>query len=268
MSKIVYFSSSLYSDPDIVSYLSSIKGREIPQFDGFWENNKAPTFIHINELDDFSKKNNFYSSNIIAVAKQFTRENFNDGLKLGVGCFLTIADLTSSVTNSNRLIKSIKALVKGLSTYRFVFLNNQIYEPEAVWALVDYLGELVGISENDLFYTAFYEILVNALEHGNLGITSAQKEELLQQGTYYAYLEENIKANPEVVVVSCRIKKRLKIVVEDNGKGFDYKNLLPPDKSRLTGRGVKIAQSFFDSVKYKKNGSKVVLKKKFSTAQD
>jgi len=115
-----------------------------------------------------------------------------------------------------------------------------------------------------------YEILVNAIEHGNLGITYEEKKESLETNTYNELFSERLKkANEQgrnVNIVSMFNGEELIVKVKDQGKGFNYKDLPPlsdPDTLLLAhGRGILLASLYFDSIEYKEPGNEVILTKK------
>lgn len=109
------------------------------------------------------------------------------------------------------------------------------------------------------------ELLLNAVEHGNLGITYAEKGKLLDENawerevTQRLALPENADRNVEVRMK--RVDGSLQIEIEDQGSGFDFERFLKIDESRLFdnhGRGIAIARAALD-VEYVGSGNKVVV---------
>jgi len=109
------------------------------------------------------------------------------------------------------------------------------------------------------------ELLMNAVEHGNLGITYEEKTQLVEDNTWEAEVERRL-ALPENTrkVVLVRMKKEresLRIEIEDQGPGFDYDQYLRLDESRVFhnhGRGIAIARASLN-IEYVGTGSKVVV---------
>lgn len=109
------------------------------------------------------------------------------------------------------------------------------------------------------------ELLVNAVEHGNLGIGYQEKGRLLEQGQLAAEVAQRL-ASPEyknrhVEVVYQRIDGEIRIRIRDQGQGFDWQNYEEVDARRVFdahGRGIAVARIMsFDEVKYHGNGSDV-----------
>ncbi len=112
------------------------------------------------------------------------------------------------------------------------------------------------------------ELIVNAVEHGNLGITYAEKSELnginrwLEELDRRAALPEN--AAKFVDVDYERDEREIRITIRDQGAGFDWRPYLEPDPTRVFdthGRGITIARRLsFDDLQYRDPGNEVVAK--------
>lgn len=126
------------------------------------------------------------------------------------------------------------------------FISSFFPEPERV---------TMGISE----------LLINALEHGNLGISYDEKTELNYQGIWEKEVCRR-QALPENKLKKVRVflektANELVLLIKDQGNGFDWKQYLEFDMDRAThnhGRGIAISKaSSFDSMEYRGNGNEV-----------
>ncbi len=108
-----------------------------------------------------------------------------------------------------------------------------------------------------------FELLVNAVEHGNLGISYEEKSELLENGSYNREisrrltLPENRKKWVEVELK--RLDTCMEMTIEDDGPGFDFENYLRFDRNRLFdshGRGILLASTLL-RLEYIPPGNKV-----------
>lgn len=109
------------------------------------------------------------------------------------------------------------------------------------------------------------ELLINAVEHGNLGISYADKSHLLYNDTWHAEVARRL-ALPEngdkwVEVCFERTAGALCFTVRDQGNGFEWQDYLDFDPARvfdLNGRGIAMARArSFDSIAYQGNGNTV-----------
>jgi CheY-like chemotaxis protein len=112
---------------------------------------------------------------------------------------------------------------------------------------------------------AITELLLNAHEHGNLGISFSEKSDFLKEGTwedeilFRELMPENISKKVQVEI--SRNEKDVSILIADEGNGFEYKKFLTLDPARakkLNGRGVYLAALDFDELKFLRSGSQVI----------
>lgn len=108
-----------------------------------------------------------------------------------------------------------------------------------------------------------FELLVNAVEHGNLGISYEEKSGLLEDGRYNEEIERRLRLPDNrdkwVEVQIHRRDSAMEILIEDAGPGFDYQNYLHFDQSRIFdshGRGILLATTLL-TLEYVDPGNKV-----------
>lgn len=109
------------------------------------------------------------------------------------------------------------------------------------------------------------ELLVNAVEHGNLGITYDDKSKLLEAGRLQVEIQRRLKLpenrDKRVVIELDRDVYQLRLQIEDCGPGFDYRNYLKVDPKRLFdahGRGILVANSAL-VLEYQDPGNRVIV---------
>lgn len=111
------------------------------------------------------------------------------------------------------------------------------------------------------------ELMINAVEHGNLGITYREKTLLLMENDWHAEVErrqELPQFRERVARVRFeRLADTLRFTIRDEGNGFEWQNYLEFDPARVfdpNGRGIAMARrSSFCSVDYPGNGNTVVV---------
>jgi len=110
--------------------------------------------------------------------------------------------------------------------------------------------------------------MLNALEFGQVGLSYAEKTELIDKHKLYDYVSAKLAA-PEnreksVKVMLTRTEIEVIVSIEDEGKGFDWQKYINFSPDRATdnhGRGIATAKLMsFDSLTYMNDGSKVVAK--------
>jgi hypothetical protein len=109
-------------------------------------------------------------------------------------------------------------------------------------------------------------LLINAVEHGNLGIGYADKSQLLQEGRWADEIESRLHhpsySDRKVNVVLEKTVTSTAVTITDQGRGFNWHNYLdfkPERAFDLHGRGIAISRAVsFDSIGYLGNGNTVV----------
>jgi CheY-like chemotaxis protein/anti-sigma regulatory factor (Ser/Thr protein kinase) len=117
----------------------------------------------------------------------------------------------------------------------------------------------------DRVVTGLLELLLNAVEHGNLGITFEEKTQLLHDNTWAEEIarRQNAPENKDktVDVIFQRQGETLLVQITDKGKGFDWRRYWDIDPARATaghGRGIARARLLaFDKLAYNDSGNQV-----------
>ncbi len=134
---------------------------------------------------------------------------------------------------------------------------------DEIGPLIEILASLCPVP--DLAAGGLTELLVNAVEHGSLGISYEEKRRLRLADNWEAEvarrlaMAENIR---QVRVSVCRHVDRLEFTVQDEGDGFDWQHYLDFDPERAAdpnGRGIAMARMMsFSALEYQGNGNTVV----------
>ncbi|CAN0428231.1 unnamed protein product, partial [Discosporangium mesarthrocarpum] len=111
------------------------------------------------------------------------------------------------------------------------------------------------------------ELIVNAVEHGNLEIDFDQKSDLLANGNWQDEIEKRLatkELGDRVATVHLsRDGVDFKIEITDQGAGFDWRRHLDPDTApthMLHGRGMSLAMvAGFKSIQYCGTGNQVII---------
>jgi DNA-binding response OmpR family regulator len=111
------------------------------------------------------------------------------------------------------------------------------------------------------------ELLINGIEHGNLGISFEEKAALLAEDRWdrevTARLALPANAAKRVRVRAKRAGTVLTVSVRDDGPGFDWRSFIVLDESRAlhpNGRGIALAKNVaFQSLEYVEPGNEVAV---------
>ncbi len=116
-----------------------------------------------------------------------------------------------------------------------------------------------------LAVSGLYELMLNAIEHGNLAIGFEEKARLLGASSWEQEVANRMKlpqyAGRKVTVQFTHLPEQLEVVISDEGNGFDWRPFLEIEPSRATqgnGRGIAKANLLsFEELAYIGNGNQV-----------
>jgi response regulator RpfG family c-di-GMP phosphodiesterase len=136
------------------------------------------------------------------------------------------------------------------------------------YEVADWLASLCMGKSRDDIVVGFIELLINAIEHGNLEVGYDEKSSLMKEGNYLDRLVERLELpqykNKFVLVDFERNSEELTVTITDQGKGFEYGKYLVMDKKRMFhshGKGIIMASNlYFDHLKYSEMGNSVTIK--------
>ncbi len=153
-------------------------------------------------------------------------------------------------------------------------IGNQLSTAEeASYRLTRNLSRYIDYKEASLVRIALREMIVNAIEHGNLEVTFEDKSGALESDSYFQLIAERQK-NPgyagRKVTLEYRISpEKAEYLITDNGQGFNHENVEQRFKQSSEGllahgRGIVMARSIFNTVTWNSKGNQVHLIKNFT----
>ncbi len=131
------------------------------------------------------------------------------------------------------------------------------------------LNKFFPVKDITLIRIAVREMIINAIEHGNLNISFDEKSHYTMNDAYITFIVERQKhpdyrdrhVHIEYVITDTSVIYRIK----DDGDGFDYNDIIGNridsvnDQMLLHGRGITFARSVFDEMHYNDSGNEVTL---------
>lgn len=201
-----------------------------------------------------------------------SHEDINRGIQAGAFYYLL------KPFSKKHLFSIVDAAVKGFTNHQQIF--NSVYNQQECTELLDSahfsyktIEQAKNLSQTLALLTpkpqkvaiGLFELLVNAVEHGNLGIGYQEKTRLLQSGLLQTEIQSRLQMEPynkRVVEVTIERKEReLTISITDMGDGFDSAPYLDFSIERAMdnhGRGIMMASKLsFEGVRYSEKGNAV-----------
>ena len=149
----------------------------------------------------------------------------------------------------------------------FVLDNDPGLVGPLVEHLKDNLYRIYGSDDTGLMRVnlALREAVLNAMEHGNLELQSALKEEDFD--AYYKLAAERRKQSPykdrRVHVVARESPKEAVYIISDDGAGFDTSQMPDPhdpeNMTRSSGRGLLLIRTFMTEVHHNPKGNEITM---------
>ncbi len=177
--------------------------------------------------------------------------------------------IVKAVREEDDLLKKYVDFEKG----RFCIDNYILAAEEISKRLVQNLPEKMNNTEVMSIRLGLREMLINAIEHGNLEITFEEKSLQIESGDYLLFIkkrQENSSYIGRKITVEFSLDGNSAVYkIADEGKGFDHKNFIRKKKENKSedlahGRGISMVLNIFDEVRYNKKGNQVLLVKKLA----
>ncbi|MGA2141536.1 MAG: ATP-binding protein [Brevinematales bacterium] len=156
---------------------------------------------------------------------------------------------------------------------KYIIGNYLITADEMSKRLVRNLNRYMKSQEVNYLRVCLREIIINAIEHGNLAITFEEKTEAMKNENYMEYImkkQEDPRYKDKKVMIEYSINPdRAVYKIADEGNGFNYRSILAGVKDKESnkflphGRGITMTMGIFDSIEYNKAGNLVTLVKNF-----
>lgn len=199
-------------------------------------------------------------------------EQIKEGLDAGVFYYLTkpIQDevLKSVVSSAVKESKQTRALNVELGRHKtsFKLMDSAVFHLKT-------LEEAEGVAcflancfpDSEAMLPAIAELIINAVEHGNLAISYEDKTKLIEDGSWRNELTKRANLpehkNKVVEVFYKHEGDKYVIRISDQGKGFPWPKYINVDPARALdnhGRGIARANMIFTKLQYNKEGNQVL----------
>lgn len=200
-------------------------------------------------------------------------EEILEGIQAGAYYYLT------KPYRKEKLLAVVKTAVADHTRYKS--LQEEAYQTtDALHLLTKGHFELKSLDDVDNLATllakicpdpnravlGLWELMINAVEHGNLGISYQEKSELLKENLWRDEMDRRTRlpenALKKVTVEFERSAKDICFLIKDQGDGFDWKPFLKISPKRVFdthGRGIAMAGNYsFDRIEYLGKGNNVL----------
>jgi len=241
-------------------YSCVLLDRMMPEMDGI-------------EVLNIIKADSNYSRLPIIMQTAITgKESLQEGLEAGAYYYLTkpynartlLAIVRAAVTDYQQVISLQHSLAE--TTYSLQMMQQGRFNfktIEQARSLSVLLAKACNHADNVVL--GLSELFINAIEHGNLGISYKDKTKLIETGCWESEIEHLLSIDPyrdrKVSVEFNRTKNQQAFTIIDQGEGFSWKEYMEISPERALnshGRGIAMAKTIsFDSIEYCGKGNEV-----------
>lgn len=237
---------------------------------------------HMTGLEMVERIRQAKPSVIIIMLTAYNSEDYViNAMKVGANNYLkkpvSKNNLLSLIRKYTALIQSkqIKSSICKYQTshcFEMSFQTNIEIIPSIVSHLVDETSETFNEEQQLDIKLGLGELILNSVEHGNMGISYNEKNKAVQEGyldrLYLSKLADPEVANKTVTVRYVQDEEYAEWEIVDEGDGFDPTVIPNPISKdgimRLHGRGIFICKFQFDEMEYLGKGNCVRVKKKIT----
>lgn len=215
------------------------------------EFNKIPVIMQTAAANDSDIK-----EGIDAGAFYYLTKPFEPELMLSVvnSAVIDFENLKSTESNRN-IIAELRGMISDITLSFRTIADAQKVAGSISSLFPDPDKVLLGLSE----------LTINAIEHGNLGITYDEKSVLLNNNTWHAEINnrlENPTYKDKIASISFqKLEDEIIVTVSDEGDGFDWEKFVDMSSVRVYdshGRGIAMASMIsFDKLEYLGKGNQV-----------
>lgn len=252
---------------------NKISDESSPNFDAIILDRNMPYLSGMDILSRLKSDQNLKNIPVIFQTGMASENDIIEGVNAGVYYYLTkpyvrkmlLSILNAAVGEYERYLK-LKNEVNDNVNSMSMMQNGQFHLRSLEEARILSCMLANACPRPSTVVTGLSELLINAIEHGNLGISYQEKTQLLENGCWRNEIEQRLQqpenGNKYVNVSMERINDKIVISIIDQGDGFDPSPFMEIDPSRAThphGRGVALARMIsFDNLEYSENGNMVI----------
>lgn len=231
-----------------------------------------PKLDGIAVLQRMKKHHELQKIPVIIQTARASEEDIEEGLAAGALFYLT------KPFNKNQLISLVTSVTQDRQ--RYLELQKKVHQHSRTLTLLDTghfsfqtLNEAQNLAslladtcpDPTRVVTGLSELLINAVEHGNLGIGYAEKSAIQREGSWLQEIKNRLQ-KPEnrtkkIHVSYARHSNCIEFTIIDEGQGFKWEKYLDLDPARAFdshGRGIALAKmGSFSKLNYEGCGNKV-----------
>lgn len=242
-----------------VNYEAILLDRQLPDMDGLSFLKELKSLPHLKDIP------------VIMETSVGDDQSIQQGLESGAYYYLVkplqpdlLCTIVHEAIEQYRSQKALQAAVSQNGQHFCQHLDYAVFHFRTIDEARSLAKTLSLVSPTpDKVVVGLQELLINAVEHGNLGITYADKTRLMMESSWLDEIKKRqssaVHRHKTVEVRLQRTPEKVVIAIEDQGQGFDWQRYLDFDPERAFdphGRGIALANKVsFSSLRYLGKGN-------------
>ncbi len=246
--------------------------RNPDKFDAVLLDRSMPRMSGMEVLKKIKSHNILKTVPVIFQTAMKQQDEILEGLQAGAYYYLTKpykrdelrAIVTAAVSDSIKYKKLKNKADKVLKAFAYIKKGEfEVFTPEQGEQLSALLSSVCP--EPRKAVVGLWELILNGIEHGNLGISYAEKSELNKENKWASEIKRRLSlsengAKSVEIYMNC-YDNDIEFIIQDQGDGFNWQNYLDISPERAFdshGRGIAMACMYsFDKVEYHGTGNMV-----------
>jgi CheY-like chemotaxis protein/anti-sigma regulatory factor (Ser/Thr protein kinase) len=226
---------------------------------------------------------------VIMMTSEGSEATASEAIDCGAASYVPKRQLSDKLSQTvNQVVDLMRAdrdylrLLERLTYSRYAFkLENDLSLIEPLVEFVQQIAFAEGIctqGNRHRLGVALDEALFNAIYHGNLQLPIEHMQSVrnsARQDTPNRLVQDRCKdatygGRRVLVYITCTVEQ-IKVVIEDEGKGFDHSHFARENRAHVNSdqhRGILLIASIMDEVIYNEEGNCVTLIKKRESSQE
>ncbi len=232
-----------------------------------------PGIDGIEVLKRMKEQESMKDVSVIMQTAKATQDEILEGLQAGAYYYLTkpfskntlLAIVETAVSDYLRYKKIKTEAQRAVGTFQLMADARYFFKTiEEADALAPLLAQ--ACPNPGKVSTGLSELLLNAVEHGNLGITYEEKSDLVENDRWHDEVNRRLKLQENAAkIVDFQMERtdhEVRYLIKDQGEGFDWEKYLEINPERAFdnhGRGIAMSRAMsFDKIEYLGKGNEVL----------
>lgn len=235
--------------------------------------NMLPDESGIDFLKRIKQLSKYQNTPVIMQTAVANQQSIVEGINAGAYYYLTkpykkplLLSIVNGAINNSRLLENV-TLEVSQHKHSLGLIKSAEFEYKTISEAHDIAFMIANsFPDPERVIVGLVELMINSIEHGNLGISYEEKKDLIKSGDLSKEIANRLKmdkfAKKSASILFDKKEDRYEVLIKDQGQGFDWNEYMEFSTKRASdpnGRGILMATNHsFDEIKFIGNGNQVL----------